>query len=1133
MSERCRYACRVVHLTFGALAVIGFLSATPLAYAQSLYGSIVGTVTDAQGSPTPGVVLTAANTGTGFKTEVTTDADGAYVFRNLLPGTYDVTATLTGFRVHEEKAITVNAGNPVRINVTLQVGTVSERVEVVSETTLLQTDKADLNTVLTSKEITNLPLNQYRNYQALINLVPGATPAQFQNAEIDTPGRSLRTWVNGTQPNSNATRIDGAVSVNIWLPHHVGYVQPAETIETVNISTNNFDADLGMAGGAAATVITKSGTNDLHGSAFEFYNSDGLNANTLFNNSFGIEKSPLSRNIYGGTVGGPILRNRLFFFGSWEKFRDRRGFTQTLAVPTAKMRSGDFSEVAAAYSGFRIYNPFTGGAGGVGRDQFGSFLIPSGMIDPIATSILRDYYPLPNTTQDLNSNQLLDDYSTSREIQVDRNNYDTKFTWQRNASHSVWGKFSVLNADVVNNFSLGFDSGSLGHTRVYVGTAGHTWTLTPSLVLDGNFGVDIQNQQVTGPDFGSNLGLELGIPGTNDPNDGRASGLPSVDITPTGQTFGQSNANTYSIGTTPNWMPLFRRERSYTFSSALTKAFATKHELRLGVDIVRHELNHRQAEFGTYGLRGGFTFSGFTTGVPGYTPLLWNNYASFLLGLANSFAKDVQTEEMTGREWQSAIYVRDRWNLTPKFTISAGLRMEYYPLMHRANHGIERLDYNTFNVLIGGLGSVPEDVGINLKTWYFAPRLGAMYRLSEKSVARAGYGRTINPLPWSRPMRGSFPYDINFNQTADQFNWVTTLSGGIPNVPIPDTSSGVVKLPQGVFMRSPNPDDVDRGIIQQWNIAYEYRLPWDISTEIAYVGTRTDGGYADLNINYGVPGGGNASRQYFAVAGTTAINDWAARTKSRYHALQVALNRPFKAGLALKGAYTLSRAKNMTRNDEDGWTDLTWNTPLMYDQNYALAGFDRTHVFQMGVIWETPFFRDSQGVLGKVLQGWQVNGVFAAFSGTPFSIAGTNSALDCQGCGNGTFVTINTNGDPKPVGSVGSSTEPYYPVEMFSQPSGANVAGFGNSGRNRFRRPPVWNADFSLFKAFPFRGIRPEFRLEVANVFNHPNWGAPVTTFTANNFMRFTPSSYDPGDGTGTTNTPGPRRVQLGFRVQF
>ncbi len=177
--------------------------------------------------------------------------------------------------------------------------------------------------------------------------MPGATPAQFQNAEIDTPGRSLRTWVNGTQPNSNATRIDGAVSVNIWLPHHVGYVQPAETIDTVNMSTNNFDADLGMAAGAATTVVTKSGTNELRGSAFEYYNSDNLNANSLFNDAFDLPKSPLSHNIYGGTVGGPIVRNKLFYFGSWEHLRDRRGTNQTFGVPTAAMRNGDFSEVAA------------------------------------------------------------------------------------------------------------------------------------------------------------------------------------------------------------------------------------------------------------------------------------------------------------------------------------------------------------------------------------------------------------------------------------------------------------------------------------------------------------------------------------------------------------------------------------------------------------------------------------------------------------------------------------------------------------------------------------------------------------------------------------------------------------------
>ena len=281
---------------------------------------------------------------------------------------------------------------------------------------------------------------------------------------------------------------------------------------------------------------------------------------------------------------------------------------------------------------------------------------------------------------------------------------------------------------------------------------------------------------------------------------------------------------------------------------------------------------------------------------------------------------------MTGRENQWRLYVRDRWSVSQKLTLSLGLRLEYYPLMTRADSGIERLDYNTYTALLGGRGDVPEDVGINLKKWYFAPRIGAMYRLTEKSVVRAGYGRTINPLPWSRPMRGSFPYDINLlNKTSDIYTAATTLCTGIPAITMPDISTGHVPLPPGVFFRSPNPDDVDRGIIQQWNVAFEQRLPWDIAAEIAYVGTATDGGYADLNINYGEPGGGNAARQYFSVAGTTAINDWASRTKARYKGMQIALNRPFRNGLMLKGAYTLSQAKNMA--DEDGWVGLTWNHP--------------------------------------------------------------------------------------------------------------------------------------------------------------------------------------------------------------
>jgi hypothetical protein len=402
-------------------------------------------------------------------------------------------------------------------------------------------------------------------------------------------------------------------------------------------------------------------------------------------------------------------------------------------------------------------------------------------------------------------------------------------------------------------------------------------------------------------------------------------------------------------------------------------------------------------------------------------------------------------------------------------------------------------------------------------------------------VVRAGYGRTINPLPWSRPLRGAFPYDIFFNGSADQFLSITTLAQGIPTVPIADYSSGQVRLPVGVFTRTPNfgaeafpgsGKGLDRATIQQYNIAFEHRLPWDIIVETAYVGTRTDGGYADLYINYGEPGGGNASRKYFALAGTTTINDWGARTRSRYNSLQVSINRPFKNELMLKGAYTLSKAKNMA--DEDGWTGLTWNHPLKFEDNFALAGFDRTHIFQMGFVYNLPFLKDRSNLAGKLLGGWQVNGIYAHYSGTPYSIGGSNTTLNCQGCGG---ININVSGDPKPVGRVGAyTTETYYDKNLFSQPQGTTgKEGFGTSARNQFRRPRVWNTDLSLFKQFRIKErFQPEFRIEASNVFNHVNWGAPQTGFTSLNFLQFTPGSAENG-----TNSPGARRIQVGVRVTF
>jgi len=1107
-----------------ALVAIAALSLAPApASAQALYGSIVGTVVDESGAAVPGVTVSAINTGTSLKVDTVTDSSGDYAFRNVLPGVYDLNASISGFREIHQTGIRVSAGNPARFDLKLKVGTLTEAVSVVAETTLLQTEKSDLSTEFTSKELSSLPLNQFRNYQALLNLAPGTTPAQFQNAEIDTPGRALRTNVNGSQPNSNAFRIDGAVSVNIWLPHHVGYVQPAETIETVNMATNNFDADQGMAGGAAVTVITKSGTNQLRGSAFLLRNQDEFNANTFANNASGLARLPLTNNIYGGTLGGPIVRNKLFFFGAWERYAARRGSQATYSVPSLRMRNGDFSEVAAAFPNFQLFDPATGGAGGVGRTPFPGAVIPGNRISRTWQQLL-NYYPKPNSADDVNRNGLPDDFVREQTVTNDRDNFDLKLSYQRSPSHSVWAKASMLDAEVVDVFPLGFDEGSLGDTRVYVAGLGHTWTLGPNLVLDGNLGVNRQDQTVTGPDYGQNIGLDvLGIPGTNGINE-RAGGLPAFDIP---SSPWASATPIYDIGTTPNWMPLFRKERSYTFGTALTWVKG-RHQVRTGVDVVRHELNHFQAEFGSFGgVRGGFSFAGAVTGTPGYVPQVWNELGAVVLGLPSRRQKDVQETEMTGREWQHAFYATDRWQVGSKLTLNLGLRFEMYPLMKRADRGIERLDLNTYEVLFGGLGSTPEDVGIKVKKLYVAPRLGAAYRLNEHTVLRAGYGRTFNPLPWSRPMRGSFPFDIFFNQTAEQYSSFP-VQAGIPPIPLPDISAGRVKLPPGTFMRTPDPNDVDRATIQQMNVAFERRLPADISVELALIHTRTDGGYADRDINHSEPGAGQAGRKFFALAGSTSINEWASRTKSRYKGLQLGVNRPFRGGLLLKGAYTLSQSKNEA--DEDGWVGLTWNHPALLERNFTLAGYDRTHVFQMGFLYELPFAKASKNVLGRVVQGWQINGIGSAYSGTPFSVGGSNPALDCPGCGS---VFIDVSGDPKPTGTPGSPTEPWYDKTLFSQPTGVNLTtGFGNSERNQFRSPSIWNVDLGLFRRFEAGRFRPELRIQASNVFNHTNWGRPNLTITQPQFMTFSPAAahqVNPTFGTATRE----RTVTVGLRLEF
>ena len=358
-----------------SLAVAGMMVSASPVKAQVLYGSIVGNVKDAQGAVVPGATVTITNKQTGLTRDSVTDDQGSYTLTNVLPGPYDVKVSLTGFREAVRANVPVTIGQISRVDLTLEVGALTEVVNVESAAELLQTDKADVHTELKSAEITAMPLNQFRNYQALLNLVPGASPARFNNAETDTPARSLTTYVNGQSSYQNTTRTDGAANVNIWLPNHLMYVAPAETIDTVNVATNNFDAEQGMAGGAAVTVVTKSGTNQVKGSAFEFHNNESFNATQYF---FGTQqggkpdKQPVTRNIYGGTVGGPIIKNKLFYFGSFEGYKSNaERFTRASTCRRAALRTGDFSNARNTDGSLQIiYDPSTGNADGTGRLPF-------------------------------------------------------------------------------------------------------------------------------------------------------------------------------------------------------------------------------------------------------------------------------------------------------------------------------------------------------------------------------------------------------------------------------------------------------------------------------------------------------------------------------------------------------------------------------------------------------------------------------------------------------------------------------------------------------------------------------------------------------------------------------------------
>jgi hypothetical protein len=1094
------------------LAVLALLlstSTSPALYAQVLYGSVVGLLDDASGGSIPNAAITLTNTSTGQTYEDKTDGLGRFNIVNVVPGTYDFKATSQGFKTQTRTGLIVTANTVSRVDIRMEVGSLTDQITVSADATQLQTDKADTHTELNAKQVANMPLPGYRNYQSLINLVPGATPAGFQNSATDTPGRSLTTNINGTNRNNNTTRIDGAASVNLWLPHHAGYVMPAEMVDVVNVTTTAPDAEQGMAGGAAVTVLTKSGTNQFHGSAFEFHDNQHLKARNFFQPT-GVDKPLSIYNNYGGTIGGPIVKNKLFFFYSFDGSRQRQGSTGFYSVPTAAIRSGNFSQAFNANGTLQlIYDPATGDPNtGVGRTPFAGNIIPTNRISPQGAKLI-SYYPNPTRAGEAAN------YFASAVPRFDRDYNDIKINYNRTTNHSMffrWGRMDALvGGQGIFGDAIGPAPGSdpgLGDTKVKNMSLGHTWTLSPTLILDGVIGYQRQDQVVRGTDFGKDFSSTLGIPGIGGP-DPRQQGFPNVAL---------SGYDGFGV---PGWMPLERIEQNYTMSHNLT-ILKGAHEIRLGFDGTNYRMSHWQPELGA-GPRGQINFTGGTTAIGASNN--FNAVGSMLLGLPYQYQKSIQYILMTPREYQFGWYVRDRWQVNKKLTINLGLRYEYYPLMTRAaGKGIERLDAETNQVFLGGRGNVPVSNGMTTSKKLFAPRVGIAYRLDEKTVLRTGYGISIDPLPYSRPLRGFYPLTVNFNFEANNaLASAGPLANGIPAVFGPDISSGVVNLPAVADMRTPYKGQINRGYTQSWNFTLERNLPQNIVGTIAYVGTQSTNLLADLDINASQTiGGGGTSRPYFSRFGRNiATNLWDGYLSSNYHSLQTSVRKSFSKGLMLQGAYTWSKAINMT--DDDGWAAVSWNYLPAFGRNRAAAGYDRRHVFQMGWVYDLPFGKGRQmlsdGVVGQIVGGWNVSGIFSAFTGTPFTIGGSGGTLNTPGSPQ-TADQVKT--DVVKIGAVGPGTT-YYDTSAFSDvivPSG--TFRMGTTGRNVLRNPGRWNSDLSIARTFTIKeGMTLSFRTEMFNFLNHGQFtGFNSTAVTSPNFLR-------------VTSATGERQVRFGLRFGF
>jgi Carboxypeptidase regulatory-like domain/TonB dependent receptor-like, beta-barrel len=1133
------------------LAIIISLCAALTATAQVDTASLTGLVTDANGSVIAGAHIVATNLATNVSLERTSAEDGYYTFSSLRPGLYDISLEQQGFRGEKRTGVQLSVGQRGRLDFTLTVGQVSEVVTVTSDSLILERDDASLGNVVDNRRITTLPLLQ-RSWDDLLTQVAGTQGDPYTEQSGGTAsGRTGAVNIHGARSLTNNFILDGqdnnSISENVQELSTQVARPSVDAIAEFKVITSQYSADTGRSAGGVISVTTKSGSNQFHGIAYEYLRNKVFDANDFFSNRLGRAKPQRVQNQFGGNLGGPIIRDRAFFFVDYEGTRIRQGVLRIATVPLAIEKDGNFSanlgsEILVGGQRVPILNPNGTPSGQFVRQgqlfeprtqvanplfnssQPSSPFNPQFIRQPIAGNIITNIDPVaaslaalyPSPTQAGRANN----FARTPSLLDDQDRLITRVDYAINDTNDIFGRYAFTKR---NRFVPGFfggipdgtDTSAWGNSDIksHSMTIGWNRIITPTMVNQFRFGYSRSTADTVQDPFGQGSSSDF-VPGVPD-NDDVQGGLPAILISGFSPRLGS-----------PDFLPKFQHSEQFQYTDTFSWTHGV-HTFRFGGDVnLPLKLNYLDVP----NTRGRLTYDGSYTQFAGGLSGTGNPLADFLVGTARNAALS-NVLIVNQRRYMYSFFAQDDWKVTQRLTLNLGMRYDFGSPAYEVNNRLTNFDpiaaasatnnaQAMASLRLATDGSLASRALVQPDRTNFAPRIGFAYSLKDIWVIRSGYGIYYNLLDRmgsEDQLSLNPPFLVNFNFTSNTITPAATFTTGFPtNTLDPST----VNLTQ-VQLRAANPN-ASTPYIQQYSFGIQREFLDDWIAEVAYVGTKGRHLFSLRDLNQPLPGQTNLPRGRrfpFPVFGLVEYRD--DNGISNYNSMEATIDKRFSNGYTVRAVYTFSKSL------DNSFEHLTSGGSNSFPQNardlhtwYGLSDFDVRHRFVINGIWELPFGRGrayfKEGLGATLLGGWELSGNFNARSGKPFTVTQSGDPLSL---GSLSTTLPDLIGDPE----VSDQT-----IDRWFNPSAfqaltATTNRFGTEGRNILIGPNFSSLDFSVHRRF---GLGAEnryldFRWEVFNALNRANFGLPNRTINSSNV------------GTVTTLAGDPRVMQFALRLNF